>query len=112
MLLTVLSLMIYLITPDWLPAAHQPDPLPAGGQSGLAGSAHDPAQHPQLTSDGLTILPRADTRPAGVDASLLPLAAFSRASADPSPRRRGKGVTWQSVAAWRPDLHALRILRC
>ncbi|MCY1141507.1 hypothetical protein OWR29_26215 [Actinoplanes sp. Pm04-4] len=111
-LLTVLALVIYLITPDRLPATQQPHPLPGGGQSWLAGSAHDPAQHPQLTSDGVTILPRADTQPAGADAALLPLPAFSPPLADPSPGRLSDRPTWQSIAAWQPDLHALQILRC
>jgi hypothetical protein len=111
-LLTVLSLVIYLITPDRLPATQQPHSLPGGGQGWSAGSARDPAQHPQLTSDGVTILPRADTQPAGADAALLPLAAFTPAPTDPSPAQLGQGALRQSVAAWQPDLHVLQILRC
>lgn len=110
-LLTVVALVTYLITPDRLPAAQQPQPLPAGGQSWLVGNAHDPDEHPELTSDGVTMLARADSQPAGT-AALLPLAESSSASASPSAWRLGAGAAWQSVAGQRPDLHALQILRC
>ncbi|MBL7254436.1 hypothetical protein [Paractinoplanes lichenicola] len=107
-LLTVVTLAIYLITPDRLPAAHQPHPPPAGGQGWSAGNAHDPAGHPQVASDGVTMLPRV----AATELALQTPAVSSLASAEPFRWRLGEGLAGRAVLAWQPDLHALKILRC
>lgn len=107
-LLTVLALAIYLITPDRLPAAPQPHPpAGAGEQSRPAGSAHDLAAHPGLTSDGVTTLTRAAAPPAGAETALLPVAAHR-----PAHQTSRRPPARQTAAARPPDLHALQILRC
>ncbi|MBM2615760.1 hypothetical protein JIG36_09355 [Actinoplanes sp. LDG1-06] len=93
--LTVVALVVYLITPDRLPSDDS-RPSPVGTVAVQAApesaeGAYDPSQPPRLTSDGVTTLSRADLpapAPETVFVSSSAAAVSLDVSSSPGPESR------------------------
>ncbi|WP_432992890.1 hypothetical protein [Dactylosporangium sp. CA-233914] len=109
--LTAVALMVYLISTDHLPP-HGPAPLSVAAHIAESDGARDPSGQTQLRSDDVTIIPRTAIFAAVIHRDIPSLTVSTAATAGRVERQRARAGAGPILVGLRPDLTALRILRC
>ncbi|MEV0566989.1 hypothetical protein [Dactylosporangium sp. NPDC050588] len=110
--LVVTALTFYLISSDRYPEQGLHRPATAHVATVSSDVAQDHSPQPSITSDGLTLQPRAFVLPPASEHDVpTPLwTALILASALRRPRRRP--LLWRILTVLQPRLEALQVLRC